>query len=415
MKKLLLSIALVLLPLQALAVIHIVSAKWGQHGGSSCDATSVMVAACENKTRCQVYAGATTMCNDPYQGWKEAEVTYTCDGVQDTYAWAEGAQIVLPRNPGSDGTLNCSASATPAPTPTSSKTIIPESGSWWNPSASGSGYNIEIQNNILTFTAYVYDAAGAPTFYISVGTLSGDRSYNGTLVRVSNGQCIGCAYRTPISANVGTVIIEFENATNARLILNGGSAIPIQRFAYGINLNAPYSMLGEWALVSGSASAVYAGDRVGFSSTQTLSGTLAAVGSRTGATDRVAVAYLDVASGAIAVLVDSSSPNYDLYIFNFAGLSVIEGNYWTFLKTGAPTGTGNRFIGFRSKSASLVATGSGPGLSSGIDHSLASAAELPTANMPGQELQRSIGFPPAPSLVQAEDLLQKLQVVMEKY
>ncbi|HHL32719.1 MAG TPA: hypothetical protein ENJ41_09035, partial [Oceanospirillales bacterium] len=40
--------------------------------------------------------------------------------------------------------------------------FTPESGFWWNPDESGSGYAIEIQDNFLFMTLYVYDEAGNP-------------------------------------------------------------------------------------------------------------------------------------------------------------------------------------------------------------------------------------------------------------
>lgn len=366
-----------------------------------------------------IYAVKYQLTRDGVSGQKSSFSSFSDDGWftynLDTYPGSHRVDVWLyNRQTGAETlikslTYKMTLGTEPSQPPTPTSTLIPESGSWWNPSASGSGYNIEIQNNILAFTAYVYDAAGAPTFYISVGTLTGDRKFSGTLVRVANGQCIGCAYKTPTSSNVGTVTLDFDTATSGRLSLNGGSAIPIQRFAYGINQTPPYSMLGEWALVSGSTSnAVYAGDRISFSSTQTLSGTLSAVGSRTGAAARVAVAYMDSTSNSIAMLVDSSSANYDLYIFNLAGLSAIEGNYWTFLKTSTPSGTGTRFVGFRSKSASLVATGSGPGLSSDPTLPLAAATAVPRA----AELSANVQ---APSLALAESMRQKLGIVLEDY
>ncbi|MBP8018831.1 MAG: hypothetical protein KAY82_02230 [Hylemonella sp.] len=251
-----------------------------------------------------------------------------------------------------------------APTTTTS-TINPEGGWWWNPSESGAGYNIEIQNNVIAFAAYVYGPDGAPIYYISAGAMTGDRKYSGSLDRVSNGQCMGCAYKPPVRASVGTVVLEFDTATTARLYLNGASAIPVQRFSFGVNSEAPGSLLGEWALVSGSSdNAVYEGDRISFSSTQTVSGTLSAVGNRSGATERIAVAYKDSASNSVALLVDTSTSYYDFYLFTFSGLNAIEGKAWTFLKTASLSGPGSPFMGFRSKSAALVSTGLGPGMSS---------------------------------------------------
>lgn len=243
--------------------------------------------------------------------------------------------------------------------------ISPESGWWWNPNASGSGYNIEIQDNVLAVSAYVFDGSGAPTYYISAGAMSNDSTYSGSLNLFSGGQCIGCTYKAPTSVAAGTISIKFSTAQNGTLIINGGAAIPIQRFAYGVNTTSPYAVLGEWATTEGSTTyPIYFGERLQFSSTftSTSDGRLIAAGNRsgnTGATNMV-VAYQGT-DGVWSLLLDSSSNYYKFYRFTFSGLNSIEGTVWTYLKTSTPSGSGLPFIAFRSQSASLVKTGVGPG------------------------------------------------------
>jgi hypothetical protein len=38
--------------------------------------------------------------------------------------------------------------------------ILPDGGWYWNPTESGRGFNIEIQNNVLFVAGFVYDAQG---------------------------------------------------------------------------------------------------------------------------------------------------------------------------------------------------------------------------------------------------------------
>ena len=45
---------------------------------------------------------------------------------------------------------------------TCASAMSPESGIWWNPNESGSGYVIEIQDNTLSFTTYTYEPNGIP-------------------------------------------------------------------------------------------------------------------------------------------------------------------------------------------------------------------------------------------------------------
>lgn len=243
--------------------------------------------------------------------------------------------------------------------------ISPESGWWWNPDASGSGYNIEIQDNVLAVSTYVFDAAGNPIYYISAGLMANDKSYSGSLDLVTGGQCIGCPYKAPTRTPVGIIKVDFADETNGRLVINNGLPIPIQRLAYGINLASPYKLMGEWALVQGSRLLpVYFGDRVSFGTTfKATDGKLMARGNRSGATDRIALSSED-SPGTWHMLVDSSTSYYQFYEFKFSGFNTIEGNVWTYLKSSSPSGSGLPFVAFRSQSASLVSNGVGPGVRS---------------------------------------------------
>ncbi len=244
--------------------------------------------------------------------------------------------------------------------------ITPESGWWWNPNASGTGYNIEIQDNVLAVATYVFDAAGAPTYYISAGAMGNDSTYSGTLNLYSGGQCIGCSYKSPAGAAAGTISIKFLSAQSGTMTLNGGTPIPIQRFSFGINTAAPYAMLGEWAIIEGGKSyPVYYGDRIQFSATFTSTtsgsiGTLFAGGNRSGSTGATAVAFQQ--DGVWYMLISTSTSYYQFYSFTFTGLNSIEGTTWTYLKTSTLSGPGTPFIAFRSQSASYVKTGVGPGV-----------------------------------------------------
>lgn len=138
--------------------------------------------------------------------------------------------------------------------------FTPESGFWWNPSESGRGYSLEIQDNYLFLTAYVYDNAGTPVWFSAQGTVSvTDRNnnlavYTGTLDRSANGQCIGCPYRAPTfqGGAAGNFRIDFQSETRAVLTWQGGTT-PIQRFDYALTPPGgdprTDAMLGEWQVV----------------------------------------------------------------------------------------------------------------------------------------------------------------------
>jgi len=237
--------------------------------------------------------------------------------------------------------------------------ITPENGWWWNPNASGSGYNIEVQDNVLAMSAYVFEPSGAPVYYISAGLMSSDRTYSGSLDLVSGGQCIGCAYKPPTTASIGHIAVQFDSASTGTLSINGGAAIPIQRLAYSLNMTSPYAMLGEWALIRGSASfPVYSGERIQLGATyrSTSDGALYASGNRSGSTPDVALTRQDT-NGRWYMILDSSTSYYQYFEFGFSGLNAIEGRSWTILKTSTVSGSGTPFIGFRSLSASAVKSG----------------------------------------------------------
>ena len=56
----------------------------------------------------------------------------------------------------------------------------PESGIWWNPAESGSGYVIEIQDNFMALGYYGGDAQGRATWWTSAGFLTGVPAPAGT-------------------------------------------------------------------------------------------------------------------------------------------------------------------------------------------------------------------------------------------
>ena len=138
---------------------------------------------------------------------------------------------------------------------TSALAFTPESGFYWNPAESGSGLAIEIQDNYVFLTGYVYDTQGRATWVSSQGLLSGNAVFTGQLDTFGNGQCIGCAYRPP-TANLGSagpISLNWATETTATLVW-GGRTIPLQRFDYyltrtaGIDANTE-KMLGEWQVV----------------------------------------------------------------------------------------------------------------------------------------------------------------------
>ena len=111
--------------------------------------------------------------------------------------------------------------------------VVPVVGLWWNPSESGSGYNIDVKNGVLVATIFTYKANGDPQWYITSGPLV-DNIFTGTINKYSGGQCLSCPYKgLPMSAgNDGTVRIEFTSSTSANMLLPGGRVTRIQPQAF---------------------------------------------------------------------------------------------------------------------------------------------------------------------------------------
>jgi hypothetical protein len=111
--------------------------------------------------------------------------------------------------------------------------VVPTVGLWWNPSESGSGYNIDVKNGVLVATIFTYKANGDPQWYITSGPIV-DNVFTGTINKYSGGQCISCPYKgLPVSSgNDGVIRIELTSPTSATLSLPGGRVTRIQPQAF---------------------------------------------------------------------------------------------------------------------------------------------------------------------------------------
>jgi len=112
-------------------------------------------------------------------------------------------------------------------------TFVPVVGLWWNPSESGSGYNLDVKHGILVVTIYSYTPEGQAQWYIASGPIV-DGSFDGTIYKYTAGQCISCFYNGPpvTAGNDGVIGIDFSSATSARMLLPGGRVTYIQPQAF---------------------------------------------------------------------------------------------------------------------------------------------------------------------------------------
>jgi len=107
-----------------------------------------------------------------------------------------------------------------------------QSGVWWSPYESGSGYGVYVANGVLVMQIYSYRPDGEPQWYLTAGALTnGNRNFSGTLDKYRGGQCIYCGYRPPTQVgNDGAISIQFTTGTTATVKLPGGRITNIELF-----------------------------------------------------------------------------------------------------------------------------------------------------------------------------------------
>ena len=243
--------------------------------------------------------------------------------------------------------------------------VLPDSGWYYNPNESGRGFNIEIQGNTLFIAGFMYDTSGNPIWITSGGPMSSDSTFSAAAYQTANGQPLGGAYRAPTLVPFGMASVSFPTTMTANITVNGyGFSVTREIFGFDFT-STTQPLLGEFAFVTGDTSLpLYFGERISFTSTQSPSGSLVAVGNRTGetGTNNIAVGQYSPADTLWGVLLDSS-PSYNAFFtFTFEGLNLVEGSNYTYLKGAMPTGSLN-MIGHRTKSAQAAAGGDAPGVS----------------------------------------------------
>jgi len=106
----------------------------------------------------------------------------------------------------------------------------PEAGWWWNPAEPGRGFAVEVRGGSMLLTAAVYDERGNPVWYVSHGSMNGDRSYRGRWLRLAGGTTVQGSYRVPADTmDAGAVALRFSDTRQAVLTLPDGRQLPISR------------------------------------------------------------------------------------------------------------------------------------------------------------------------------------------
>jgi hypothetical protein len=110
--------------------------------------------------------------------------------------------------------------------------FTPVTGLWWNPSESGTGYNIQVQHGVAVATVFAYSPAGEAVWYLASGPLTnsgGGVAFSGRLERYQGGQCVACSYRMPVvTGSDGEITVVFDSPTTATVHLPGGRTTTIR-------------------------------------------------------------------------------------------------------------------------------------------------------------------------------------------
>lgn len=230
--------------------------------------------------------------------------------------------------------------------------VLPESGWYWNPQSSGSGFNIEVQDDKIFVAAFTYDNQGRSVFYTIGGVLNVNSGVlSSTLFVTSNGQCLGCAYSAPTAVAVAPAEVYFPTTRSARIRVffpSGTAEISLVRFVFGYGTVRAQEHLGTWSALTESLG-VFFGEALNMNALCTLSNlTDTFCGSRLGSSANVAVGASVPGTNAFVILLDSSTSYYRRFIYTndtnrWFGLSTV------YLKTGAspPADSGSTFIANR--------------------------------------------------------------------
>ncbi len=258
-----------------------------------------------------------------------------------------------------------------------SQAFTPESGIWWNPNESGSGYAIEIQDNFLFVALYVYDAAGNPIWYTAGTTLQGDALFDSDLNYNYNGTCIDCAYTEPliIIGQRGPITINFITETTATIQFEG-AVKNIERFNFILG-DETDKMVGEWQAVldffDTGATQPFIGDVMLFKNTFIADGIKFVEGCRPENTidgfctnfalnNHNITAHFDYATDRLYVTVEDGQTNGTYLLFDYVlsvGLDHFIGDVEVH-EEGVYTNIFYPVRGFRTASRSFVEEGVGP-------------------------------------------------------
>lgn len=131
--------------------------------------------------------------------------------------------------------------------------FMPQAGTWIvsaeNTGQPGRGFGLDVQNNTLVMQMYGYEANGAPTFYLTAGTIS-NNTYSGQLNQYADGQSFGSdPHAGRETGSAGTVTMRFISGTKGYITFPGEGEKEMSRFNFNFS-SSPESLKGKWLFSS---------------------------------------------------------------------------------------------------------------------------------------------------------------------
>lgn len=143
----------------------------------------------------------------------------------------------------------------------------------------------------------------------------------------------------------GNLTITFT-ADDRGTLTQAGETVQIEKFMFGYPQTND-RLWGEWAF-SAMYSSIGDGEHLTFDGTYVSNtGTQYVQARRTYSTLGLALGRYDSGIGKYAVLLDSSTSYYKLFVFQPGANRALNGNYWLYLKTASPTGDGYKLAAVR--------------------------------------------------------------------
>ena len=217
--------------------------------------------------------------------------------------------------------------------------FTPESGWWYNPAESGRGFAIEVQNNTVFMSGFLYETGGAPLWFVTSANYSQTNNrFEGDMLSLRGGQCLTCTFRPPIlQPSLGRISVNFTSPSTANLVWPGGT-VPIVRQVYGVSEGIERTF-GTFAFsTNGNSGRVQFGNWLSFTRTQfdASLGTYAVGSTESG---RTAIAGFNADKSLILIVVDVSTSYWESYLIptNFFGTREGSALWATYLKSQTAT------------------------------------------------------------------------------